>query len=59
MINYRMALKTKEGRTVLIESGYVTEKGTIDFELPKGIPPVSKIHMSWEVDDGNNSNSES
>jgi hypothetical protein len=48
MINYRMHTKDKQGKTVLIQSGFVADEGTIVLVVPNDIPAGGFIVLEWE-----------
>lgn len=48
MINYRMSIKDKEGKTELVQSGYVTDSGKTYLAVPDDVPPGGMIVIEWE-----------
>lgn len=55
MINYRYTVVDREGKTLEIRRGPVSDHGEVVLGLPLG---AKFLQISWEVDDGYHSNSE-
>ncbi len=57
MIKYEYTLKTSDGMVLYKTLGEVSDKGSIDIIIP-GVLVGGVIEIEWEVEDGNDSNSE-
>lgn len=47
-INYTLRTKDTQGKSIIVQSGYVSDSGTHVFIVPDEVPAGGMIILEWE-----------